>query len=41
MNCVKHASDRIVMLINGTCYADGTYQQLIALNDPEVKQFFE
>lgn len=41
MNCVKHASDRIIMLIEGKCYASGTYDELIKHNDEKVKQFFE
>lgn len=41
MNCVKTASHRIVMLIDGRCYAVGTYDELIKSNDKKVKQFFE
>jgi phospholipid/cholesterol/gamma-HCH transport system ATP-binding protein len=41
MNCVRQASDRVVMLINGTCYAKGTYDELQKENDPLIKQFFE
>ncbi len=41
MNCVRMASNRIVMLIDGQCYASGTYDQLQQSTDVRVKQFFE
>ena len=40
MNCVKYAADRIVMLIDGKCYAVDTYEELKKSNDTQVKQFF-
>lgn len=41
MNCVRMASDRIVILLDGKCYANGTYAELEKNEDPKVKQFFE
>lgn len=41
MECVKLVADRIIMLIDGRCYANGTYTELIDSNDEEVKQFFK
>lgn len=41
MNCVRNASDRIIMLIDGMCYAAGTYDELRKSEDKKVKQFFE
>jgi len=41
MNCIRMTADRIIMLIDGTCYAQGTYEELKVNNDPKVKQFFE
>lgn len=41
MNCVRLAADRIVILIDGRCYAEGTYAELQRSGDPKVKQFFE
>lgn len=41
MNCVKMAADKIVILYEGKCYAEGTYNELKENNDPNVKQFFE
>jgi phospholipid/cholesterol/gamma-HCH transport system ATP-binding protein len=41
MNCVKYAAHRVVMLIDGECYAVGTYEELKRSTDTKVKQFFE
>jgi phospholipid/cholesterol/gamma-HCH transport system ATP-binding protein len=41
MNCVRLAADRVVILIEGRCYAEGTYEALQKSSDPKVKQFFE
>ncbi len=41
MKCVKIASDRVAMLIDGTCYALGTYEQLNASDDAKVRAFFD
>jgi phospholipid/cholesterol/gamma-HCH transport system ATP-binding protein len=41
MNCVKITANRIIMLIDGKCYADGTYEELKNSNDIKVKQFFD
>jgi phospholipid/cholesterol/gamma-HCH transport system ATP-binding protein len=41
MYCVRMASSRVVMLLDGRCYANGTYDQLAKEADCKVKQFFE
>ncbi len=41
INCVKIVADRIVMLIDGKCYATGTLEELQNSSDLKVKQFFE
>ncbi|QNA45582.1 ABC transporter ATP-binding protein [Lacibacter sediminis] len=41
MNCIRMTADRIVMLIDGKCYVQGTYRELEQNNDPQVKHFFE
>ena len=41
MNCVRMTSSRVVILIDGRCYACDTFEQLKKSNDPRVKQFFE
>ena len=41
MKCVQIASDRVAMLIDGICYALGTYEDLSAVTDEKVRQFFQ
>ena len=41
MDCVRIASDRIVLLMDGKCHVSGTYEELSRSEDPKVKQFFE
>lgn len=41
MNCVKAIDGRIIMLVNGINYAEGSYAQLEASADPDVRSFFE
>ena len=41
MNCVKHAGDRILMLIEGRCYAEGDFATLVKNPDEKVAAFFE
>lgn len=41
MNCVKITANRIVMLIDGICYATGTYDELSRSSDKRIKEFFD
>ncbi|HXD78560.1 MAG TPA: ATP-binding cassette domain-containing protein [Puia sp.] len=41
MHCVRLTSDRIVVLIDGRNYAEGSYQQLQSSSDAQIHQFFE
>lgn len=41
INCVKIVADRIAMLIDGVCYAIGTYDELKNSTDPKIQPFFE
>ncbi|MFI5148149.1 MAG: ABC transporter ATP-binding protein [Bacteroidia bacterium] len=41
MNCVKMTANRVVVLIDGRCYAEGTYADLSRSQDKLVKQFFD
>jgi phospholipid/cholesterol/gamma-HCH transport system ATP-binding protein len=41
MHCVKLVADRIAVLINGRCHADGTYRELEQSTEEEVRGFFE
>ncbi|HET6990327.1 MAG TPA: ATP-binding cassette domain-containing protein [Bacteroidia bacterium] len=40
VNCVKIVANRIVLLIDGQCYATGTFSELTRSEDPKIKQFF-
>lgn len=41
MKCIKLTADRIAILVDGICYAEGTYEELQKSEDKKVKQFFE
>lgn len=41
MKCVQLAAQRVVMLIDGKCYADGTYETLHHAEDEKVRAFFQ
>jgi len=41
MDCARLTANRITILMDGICYADGTFDQLSSLNDPKVHAFFE
>ena len=41
MKCIKLTADRVVILMDGKCYAMGTYAELEKSRDKKVQQFFE
>jgi phospholipid/cholesterol/gamma-HCH transport system ATP-binding protein len=41
MNCINITANRVVLLVEGQCYAQGSYQELSAMRDPKVHEFFE
>ncbi len=41
MNCINITSNRVVMLIEGKCFAVGKFDDLKKSNDPKVHEFFE
>ncbi|HTI90183.1 MAG TPA: ATP-binding cassette domain-containing protein [Puia sp.] len=41
MNCVKMTSDRIALLMDGKCYAQGPYEKLMSSPDKNIHPFFE
>jgi phospholipid/cholesterol/gamma-HCH transport system ATP-binding protein len=41
MKCVRMTADRVVVLMNGKCHANDTYDALSRSSDPLVRQFFE
>ena len=40
MKCVKLVANRIAMLVDGKCYAVGTYNELSNSSDEKIRQFF-
>lgn len=41
LNCIRMTGNRIITLIDGKNYAEGTYDNLLQNEDPKVKDFFE
>lgn len=41
MNCIRITSNRVIMLIDGKCYANRTFGELQLLTDPKIREFFE
>lgn len=41
LNCIKRTAHRIVLLIDGINYTEGSYETLRQSKDPQVKEFFE
>ncbi|MEY3249718.1 MAG: hypothetical protein RL742_1761 [Bacteroidota bacterium] len=41
LKCMELTADRVIVLIDGRCYATGTYQDIYQSKDPRVKKFFE
>jgi phospholipid/cholesterol/gamma-HCH transport system ATP-binding protein len=40
-DCIRLTADRIILLIDGTAYAEGTYEELKKSSDNKIKQFFK
>lgn len=41
LRCVELTADRVVVLIDGKCYAQGSFDELKRSKDPKLKHFFE
>ena len=41
LKCIRRTADRIVVLIDGHCYAEGTFAELQRSGDENLKHFFE
>jgi phospholipid/cholesterol/gamma-HCH transport system ATP-binding protein len=41
MNCIRITSNRVIMLIEGRCYANNTFSDLQLSPDPNIREFFE
>jgi phospholipid/cholesterol/gamma-HCH transport system ATP-binding protein len=40
MTCIDITSNRVIMLIDGTCYAADKYSNLVKSPDPKIHEFF-
>jgi phospholipid/cholesterol/gamma-HCH transport system ATP-binding protein len=41
MHCIDTTANRVIMLIDGKCYASDTYENLQHSNDPKIREFFD
>ncbi|TFV97279.1 ATP-binding cassette domain-containing protein [Algoriphagus kandeliae] len=41
MNCIRMTGNRVIMLIDGKNYAEGSFEDLLKNTDPKVRDFFE
>ncbi len=41
MDCARVISERMILLVEGTNYAEGTYEELVTSKDPKVEAFFK
>lgn len=41
MNCIGITANRIILLLDGTCYAQGTFTEMKTSTDPRVREFFQ
>lgn len=41
MKCVEFAAQRVAMLIDGKCYAEGNYETLKTSSDEKIRPFFQ
>jgi len=41
MDCARVISERMILLVDGTNYAEGTYGELVQSTDPKVEAFFK
>lgn len=41
MNCIRITSNRVIMLIDGKCYANETFSNLQTSQDLKIREFFE
>ncbi|SHJ81417.1 phospholipid/cholesterol/gamma-HCH transport system ATP-binding protein [Hymenobacter daecheongensis DSM 21074] len=40
MSCVRLTADRVALLVEGRCYAEGPYDELSHRDDPKIREFF-
>jgi len=41
VDCARAISNRMILLVDGINYAEGTFEELIASNDPQIQAFFK
>jgi phospholipid/cholesterol/gamma-HCH transport system ATP-binding protein len=41
MDCARVISNRMIILVEGVNYGEGTYQELATMEDPKIKAFFK
>ncbi|MDF0708834.1 ABC transporter ATP-binding protein [Flagellimonas okinawensis] len=41
VDCARVISERMVLLVDGINYAEGTYEELVAATDPKINAFFK
>lgn len=41
VDCARVISNRMILLLEGTNYAEGTFEELSTSNDPKIKAFFK
>jgi phospholipid/cholesterol/gamma-HCH transport system ATP-binding protein len=41
LHCINSTANRVIMLIEGKCYANDTYENLQKSEDPKIKEFFD
>jgi len=41
VDCARFIADRMILLVNGINYAEGTFDELFAHEDPNIKAFFK
>jgi phospholipid/cholesterol/gamma-HCH transport system ATP-binding protein len=41
VDCARAISNRMILLVDGINYGEGTFEELIASNDPQIQAFFK
>jgi len=41
MNCIGITANRVILLLDGTCYAQGSVREMRASQDSRIKEFFQ
>jgi phospholipid/cholesterol/gamma-HCH transport system ATP-binding protein len=41
VDCARAISNRMILLVDGINYVEGTFEELLASNDPKIQAFFK